>query len=333
MMMPPWPPSRFARRAAAGTLGWLLVVAPLARAHAQACCGGGAVTTPTRLGPPENFAVGLAVRARSNGGAFDSDGHYAASAGDEQVLEQDLAAALRVFSSAQVGMLIPILQNHRTATGIDQGNRTTAGIDDWGGGLGDVMLTARYDVLTTTPAVRPPGVGILAALTLPTGTPPDQAHHALAADATGAGTVDLVVGANVEKRTPHAYVGLTASAMHRFDRTISVAGAPATDEPPTVQQSFALRWTVIAESSYVFDSEAALGAYASLMDEGAATINGARDATTGLRSTTVGVAGVWPWRTRWRLQGSLFVDLPITALGRNEPAGAGLTAALVHAWM
>jgi hypothetical protein len=69
------------------------------------------------------------------------------------------------------------------------------------------------------------------------------------------------------------------------------------------------------------------------MNEGIATINGVSEPGTNLRSTTIGLAGVLPVRDNWRIQGSLFTDVMLASFGRNEPAGYGLTAAIVRVWL
>ncbi len=312
-------PSRpYRSRDAAAAAALLLVVGVVIprRAEAQACCAGGTVVTPTRLALHEDFAVGTQFRARTNPGSFDADGHYSASSGVEQILEEDVAASARVGGKGQVGLLIPMVQTHRNL----------AGVDDWGGGLGDVSLNARYDFLLAAQALYWPGFGVLAASTLPTGTPPDRASHPLAADATGEGTYDVTLGVDLEKVAGHWYAALNGWVTHRFSRDLSLGGM-------TLTESFSARWTLMAVLGYVFDSEAALGLYISALDEGDATINGVQDPTTALRLTTVGAAGVLPFHDVWRLQGSLFGDVPLSSFGRNEPAGYGLTASLVRVWM
>jgi hypothetical protein len=300
---------------AAGAALAVLAARPQA-ASAQACCSGGSIVTPTRLAVYEDWAVGLQTRARSNLGSFAADGRYVAASGVEQVMEEDLAASYRI-RDAQVGLLLPTLVTHRNETGIDE----------WGGGLGDLSLTARWDVLLAADAGRWPGVAILAGATLPTGTPPDRATHPLSTDATGAGTYDVTLGVGLEKVTRHGYVGLSGWATHRFDRSLpDGAGGRMTE-------SFSLRWTALAVGGYVFDSRAALALYASLLDESAATIGGVVSPDSSLRLTTVGAAGVLPFRDVWRAQASLFSDVMLSAFGRNEPAGVGFTASLVRVWM
>jgi hypothetical protein len=301
---------------AAGAAALAALAARPGTASAQACCSGGSIVTPTRLAVYEDWAVGLQERARTNLGSFASDGRYVAGSGTEQVMEQDLAASYRI-RDAQVGLLLPTVVTHRNETGIDE----------WGGGIGDLSLTARWDALLAADAGRWPGVSILAGATLPTGTPPDRATNPLATDATGAGTYDVTLGIGLEKVTRHGYVGLSGWATHRFDRSVpDGAGGRVTE-------SFGLRWTALAVGGYVFDSRAALALYASLLEESAATMGGAEAPASSLRLTTVGVAGVLPFREVWRAQAALFSDVMLSAFGRNEPAGIGLTASLVRVWM
>lgn len=298
-----------------------LVIAGIARprpASAQACCAGGTVVTPARLALHEDWALGLQMRARSNPGSYGADGRYQTSGGAEQVFEQDVAASARITQHAQAGIMIPMFQTHRSSSGLD----------DWGSGIGDLSLTARYDFLLPAQSLYWPGFGLLLSSTLPTGTPPDKATHKLAADATGEGTYDLTLGLNVDKSFEHIYAAVSGWATHRFARTVSpLPGAPS------ISESFALRWTIMAVASYVFDNEAALGIQVSTMNEGIATINGVSEPGTSLRSTTVGLAGVIAFRDNWRIQGSLFSDVMLASFGRNEPAGYGFTAALVRVWL
>lgn len=291
-----------------------LVAGVSRRAWAQACCAGGTVVTPAQLALHEDWAAGVQLRARANPGSFDAGGAYHRSTGEEQVLEQDVALSLRLTESSQVGILLPLLETHRNATGID----------DWGGGLGDLALSGRYDLLWPGEALLWPGISVVAGATFPTGTPPDAATHPLAADATGEGSYDVTGGVALQQAWDHLFAGLTGWVTHRFARTVSIAGAPA------IHASFAPRWTLLASGGYVFDSEAALGVQASMMNEGAAAVNGLEDPSSQLRLTTVSAAGMLPIRDRWRVQGALFADVPVSSFGRNEPAGYGLTAALVR---
>src|SRR5262249_54255832 len=147
--MRPCPRSRFLELARGAGIALAILVISAARpapARAQACCSGGSVVTPTRLAGYEDCAVGLQTRARSTLGSFGPDGRYV-SAGSEQVLEQDLAASVRLGGRAQVGALLPMMETHRSETGIDE----------WGGGIGDLALSGRHDLLAAAGGGPVPG--------------------------------------------------------------------------------------------------------------------------------------------------------------------------------
>jgi len=293
------------------------VLARGAPAAAQACCAGGALVSPARLAPHEDVGVGVAARARSNMGFFDAAGRYASSSGGEQILEQRLAASIRFPEQGQASVVLPIVQTHRSASGIDE----------WGGGVGDVALTARYDFWLSAESLYRPGFALLAGVTLPTGTAPDQAMQPLSTDATGAGTYDFTLGVGIEKAYGHAYAALNGWLTHRTSRTVTFPGAAP------FRESFGLRWTALATGGYVFDNEAALALYVNVLGEGDATINGAGDPSTGIRLTTVGAAAILPVRDVWRVRAAFFSDVMLASFGRNQLAGMGLDAALVRVWM
>lgn len=295
----------------------LLVMLRPAPAAAQACCAGGALIAPARLALVEDYAIGLQMRARSTFGAFGADGRLSSSSAEEQSLGQDLIASLRVTQRGQVGLLLPAVQTHRRA----------GGLDEWGGGLGDVALTGRYDFLSAAESASWPGLSLLVGVKLPTGTAADAATRPLATDATGTGTADVTLGASVERGRGHLYGALTGWVTHRFDRSAGPQGGPP------VRQSFSLRWTGLAVGGYVFDNEAAVALYATALAEGAPTIDGVADPGTGTRLTTVGAAGLLPLGDVWRLQGALHTDVMISSFGRNQLAGSGLTASLIRVWM
>lgn len=293
----------------------LITVARERPAAAQACCAGGALVTPARLALHEDYGVGIQARARANIGSFDPAGHYASSQEASEILEQDFAASLRFSPRGQASLVLPLIQAHRRA----------GALDEWGGGVGDLALTSRYDFLLSSEALDWPGLAVLAGVTFPTGTPPDEAK--LATDATGAGTYDATIGVGVEKIRGHAYASFDAWLTHRFARTVGVPGATP------IRESFGLRWTLLALGGYIFDNEAALALYVNILGEGDATINGARAPITSLRLTTAGGAVVVPFRDVWRIQAAIFSDVMLTFFGRNELAGAGLNASLIRVWL
>src|SRR6478752_7535654 len=141
-------------------------------AAAQACCVGSGLVTPARLRTFEYRAVGVQMRARSVMGAFRESGSYATSAaGTRDVgFEEDLFGALRLGPRLQVALLAPFVQT----------SRAVSGASGFGGGLGDIAASARFDVTNAGTRGLWPGLAILAGLTVPTGTPPDEADDPLA---------------------------------------------------------------------------------------------------------------------------------------------------------
>jgi hypothetical protein len=232
------------------------------------------------------------------------------------VFEQALAASLRLSRAAQVALVLRAVQTHRSA----------GALDEWGGGIGDVSASARYELVQAAEYRRFPGVAILAGATAPTGTAPEAATRPLATDATGAGSYDASLGVGLEKALGPVLAGVSVWATHRFARTISIAGAA----PLTA--SFGLRGSWLAYAGYVLPSETTIALYASGFEEGDATIGGTTDPATGRRQTTVGLAGVLPFANAWRVRAAVFVDPPVSSLGRNQRAGAGGTIAVVRAW-
>jgi hypothetical protein len=287
-----------------------------AAAAAQACCAGGALVNPTRLAPYEDAAVGLQVRVRAQLGSFGAGGEVTA-ARNEQDFEQDLAASFRVARRAQAGLVLPFVETRR----IESGQPSL------GSGLGDLALTGRYDFALASETLRWPGVALLAAVVFPTGKAAGSGTNPAGTDATGTGTVSGSLGLALEKIQGPFYGALEGWVTLSGSRTVDTPGfgSTTTDFPPQIN--------ALAVAGYVFQSEAAAALYVAFLDRGDVTIDAMKAPATELRLTTVGASGLLPVGERWRLQGTLFGDLPVAPLGRNEQVGVGGTVALVYLWM
>jgi hypothetical protein len=313
-----------ARRAAACAI----LAAGMARATpaaAQACCTGGALVSPVRLAPPEDYAVGLQTRARNNVGSFGADGHYAVSSSTEQDLEQDLAASFRLARRAQVGLVLPYVETHRIEPGVD----------DWGSGIGDLALNARYDFKLAAEMMYWPGFALLGGVVFPTGKAVGDGTNPTGTDATGTGTTSVSLGIDLEKVHGPLYGALNVWATYSGSHTVtppSPPGAPPGSTVPQTTTSFPLQLTALAVAGYVFENEAAAALYLSFLERGDTSIDGTTQAGSGLRLTTVGATGLLPLGVDWRLSGSIYSDLLISSFGRNEQAGVGGTVSLVRAW-
>src|SRR5262249_50080150 len=156
-----------------------------------------------------------------------------------------------------------------------------------------------------------PGLGVVAAVVGATGTPGEDSMSQLGADATRTGAGQTSLGGSVEQAFCPLFVGVAGGPAHALARR----GGTIHDERDAV------RLAVVAAGGYIFDSGLALLGTLSYSGTGDATANGQSLERTGQRQLTLGAAGGVPVSRTWRLQGSLFSDLPIA--GQNHPAGLG----------
>ena len=311
-------PSRFRERAAAVAVVALALAAGVTAhpraAAAQACCVGTGLVTPARLRTFEDHAVGVQMRARSVMGAFGESGSYATSAaGNRDVgFEEDLFGALRLGSHFQVALMAPFIQTSRAA----------AGTSGFGGGLGDLAASARCDAVNAGERGYWPGVAVLAGLALPTGRPPDEADDPLATSGTGTGFFEGSLGVSVEE-----IVG----------QRIRFAGGLVSQRSPAPSSAWSRRsrrgcrrcWPAATRSGTTPPSA-----------RSRRCCDKATRATRAAPSRTA--ASRWSppeprWRCRsgtsWRLQTTLFADVPIAGWGRNQTVGFGGTLAIIRFWI
>jgi hypothetical protein len=283
-------------------------------ARAQACCVGTGLVTPARLRIFEERAIGIQTRARSVLGVFGEGGSFAASGGGTRELsfQQDLFGAMRFGRRLQAALLVPFVTT----------NRQAAGLSGWGSGVGDVATNVRYDAILAGERGPWPGIAFLAGLAAPTGRPPDEATDPLATSATGTGSFEGNLGLGLELVRGHAFVAASGWVAKRTGRTVG-----------SVEQSFALRTTALLAAGYTFSSEATVGAFAHAVRQGEARNQAGPIAGSEVALVTGGVATSIPFWDAWRLQGSVFSDLPVSGWGRNQNVGVGGTAALLRFWM
>lgn len=288
------------------------------RAQGQACCAGTGAVTPGRLALHETALVGTQAKAGDVSGSFDASGHYtpSPSGASELDLEQDIFGAVRVLGRGQVALLVPFVETRRASQGLSE----------FGGNVGDVNASLRYDFTLAGASTVIPGKAALAGITLPTGTPSDAPSLGpLATGATGIGAFQINAGAAVEQTFGPWLVNATGIVAQRTARTVGTA-------PNQVHERLGSQWTLLVAFAYTFPSEVAIAASASYLIEGDATINGVDSAGTGHRLPTLGLSGVVPLSDTWRLQGGIFDNVPIASWGLNQPAALGLFVTGVRSW-
>jgi hypothetical protein len=295
-------------------LGLLLMLGQARNAQAQACCAGSGAVTPGRLGLHEEALVGVQLKAGDVLGSYDSGGHYWASSDSSELdLEQDLFAAARFLRRGQVSVLVPFIETRRTS----------GSVTDFGGGIGDVNLNARYDFTLAGASRFVPGLAALVGVTAPTGVPPDAANLGpLSAGATGIGAWQGTLGVATEQSFGPWLVGASAYVAQRTARTVSA-----------VHERLAPHWTFLAAVAYVWPSEISLALSASYQAEGDATIDGADSPQTAQRQPTVTLGAVLPVTDTLRFQGSLFDNPPVSGLGQNQTSDVGALLTGVFSWL
>jgi len=281
------------------------------RARAQACCAGGSAVTPGRLELHEDAVVGMQLKAATLLGSYDTSGRYMRNpSGDtEGDFEEDLFGAIRVLRRGQVALLVPLVETQRQDPR-DGGH--------FGGGIGDVNLSARYDFVAAGESRLLPGVAFLVGVTFPTGKPPELASPPLAVDATGIGAFQANAALALEQTFGPWLVnatGLVALRTPRFGEHLAPQG------------------TLLAAAAYTLPSDAALALSAAYTFEGSALLqDGTPVASSSKRVTVVTLSGLWPVTDTWRLLGGVYLDPPVGGLGSNQPTVGGLTLTVIRSW-
>ena len=284
------------------------------QASAQACCAGSGIATPGRLAVHEVALVGVQARAALVTGSFDPNARYrAAPAGASELdLEQDVFGSVRPLRRLQLAALLPFVETRRTA----------GGLHELGGGIGDLNVAARVDLTDAGARRFVPGIALLGGVTFPTGRPPDAAGlGALATGATGIGAYQVSFGLAVEQTVGPWFLALSGYVAERTARTVG-----------DVHEHLGPQGTVLGTVGYVTPSELTFAVNANYTFETAAAIQGVRAPGTARTLTRLSVAGALPLGDRWRAQASIFDDLQLPELGRNQPASVGLLFALLAAW-
>jgi hypothetical protein len=254
--------------------------------------------------------VGTELHAASVIGSYQLGAYRASPPGTpEYDFEEDVFGAVRFLGRAQVALLIPIDETYRR-TPMDGGH--------FGGGIGDVNASARYDFILAGQSLYVPGIALLAGVTVPTGRPPESSTQPLAVDATGIGAFQVNAALALEQTFGPWLANATAIVAKRTEHGGETLGT---------------QFTFLAAGAYTFENDMAVALSASFAFEGDGTIDGA-DAPGSSKSVTVLTAsGLWPLSDTYRLLGGVFVDPPVGALGSNQPTQIGATITAIRSWM
>jgi hypothetical protein len=256
----------------------------------------------------EDALVGTQLRAGSVVGGYAQNGsYYAQLPGSKELdFEQDVFGAVRVLPRMQVALLVPLVATWRR-------DPTTPA--QLGGGVGDVNLSARYDFVQAGESRVVPGIALLAGVTMPTGTPPEISNPI---DATGIGAWQLNAALALEQTFGPWYFsayGIVARRTQHGDETLGT------------------QLTGLAAGAYVFDNDDALALSVAYAYEGDGTTGSGADIPGSANGfTTVTLSTLLPINDAWRVIGGLYLNPPLSSLGINHPAVAGLTYGVIWSW-
>jgi hypothetical protein len=269
------------------------------------------VVTPSRLALHETGLLALSVRGEGVWGSADGRGATVPnpSGTGEQDLEQDLAATVAFAERGQVGLLVPLVETRRAVPGHAE----------WGYGLGDLSLSARWDFVRAGESAHLPGVALLAGAVLPSGRAVEQATQPLGSDATGTGTLQGAAGVEVEQLFGQVLVGGLLQGLLYAPRDVDGLHSQL---GPAVAGALYGGWVFTGEQALVGLLRAEAGRDA--------TVEGQTQAGSGPRRAVAGLSGVWPLWDWGRLQGSVSAELP--GLTRNRLLGVAGQLTLVRAW-
>jgi hypothetical protein len=288
----------------------LLVLAWARELRAQPCCTGATTIGTARLASFETALIGFALRLDVKTGDFNSGAEYSSARNDRhRGLKEDLLLGVRIVKGLQAGASLSFLQTWRSS-------RDDA---DFGGGLGDLGLSLRYDILEPGEHDFIPGIAISAGTSIPTGKPIEESTHHLAADATTSGFVQGALALSVSDTffEEQLVVETVAAYTHWFPRRVEELSVARGEQV-----------TISLGASWVIARDLSLGALAAFDFQGGIEVDGVGSPGSSRRSTTLALVAALRVESV-RLQASLFDTLPIDELGKNEPAMLGIRLAVI----
>ncbi|APS00721.1 hypothetical protein [Pajaroellobacter abortibovis] len=281
--------------------------------YAQACCSGAAVLNPGRLALHEDALVGMQTFVEKIYGSFGPEGEYRPlSEGTSDINGRgELFASVRWLEMGQVHLIVPMVWNYREAKNLSS----------FGGGLGDVRLSARYDFFLAGKNLYWPGIAVLVGVVIPTGIPADQAERPLLTDETGTGSWQGTGAIALEQVWGRSLVNWTTVVTQRIPR--SVFGS---------KQMLGTQVWFIGSWAYLFKNETGIAFSFRYALEGDMAVNEASIPGTSRASMVASLSGTLPIMDTWRLQGGGYMVPPVSHWLWNGTAHAGVFLTLIRSW-
>ena len=289
-------------------------LAPTSPAAAAACCVS-ATQGAGRLLIWEELAVGITTGTAFGVGYWDenADWHgYGDFAEIEWRSEIWAWVALGERTSAFLGL--PAMLTYREAVDVH----------GLGGGLADIQLAFRYELLAIGELLELPAVAIIASVLAPTGRSMQDATASLGADTTGRGAWVLSLGTSIEKTRLPFFLQLNLSTSlplpaERSDLGVSQRFGPG------LQSS-------LAGGIEAVPDELVLSLVGRFAWEAPLSIDGSSVDNSSRRDLGAGLAISWRFDPHWTVQAAADLGLFVDGLGDNQPGRITTTIGLRYGY-
>ncbi len=271
-------------------------------ARASVCCMTAGLFGVGRLALWEQAAAGVRATGAETLGTWSADGAWTPSPAGwvDRELRVDSYGLLRLSERGQIHVLVPALLNLR-------------GLDDdvvAGGGVGDLELGVRYELVNVGERAPWPAVGVSASVLLPSSVRPEEATARFDADATGRGALGAAGAVSVEQAFGAAFARVDAGGT---------VYAPFVRVDLREHQSYGPTLAAAASAGYTIASGLLLGATAGMAHDLPLSIGSEAQPASSATSATAGLLASWTFDPHWTLLASASSGLFIDALGQNRP--------------
>lgn len=305
---------RISSRTPAALLAALIALAAPA-AQASVCCMTTGIFGVGRLGLWEQSAAGLRTTGADTLGAWSADGRWRPNPQGwvDSELRLDVYGLLRLTERGQIHAMVPIFENRR-------------GLDDevvLAGGLGDLELGVRYEVLTIGEHEGLPALGLTASLLLPSGVRPEEAEQEFDADATGRGALGASGAVSIEESFGKAFV--------RADLGGTLY-APFVRVDLRQTQRYGPTLAAAASGGGAVLDGLLLGVMAGVVHDLPIVLGDEEEPDSAATSASAGVLASWAIDPHWTLLANASSGLFVDALGQNRPGRISASIGVRYAY-
>ncbi len=249
----------------------------------------------------EDFAIGFTSGLRGGVGYWSDDSEWTAYDGYQELeWAPEVWSLVRVQRRTSLYLRLPTLLTWRRA----------GPADEVGGGLGDVAVGARFEILEIGEYVELPAVAATIAVSAPTGVAPHESDLTLATDVTSRGAWVLTFGLSLETTELPWFV--------RFDVGVDVP-MPAERDDLGVSQRFGPGVMAVLVGGYELTERVVASLLGRFRWEAPLTLDGATVDGSARHETGLGAAVSWRFDPHWTLQLGVDTGLFLDHLGGNQP--------------